>query len=165
MYYYEFGYTSCEDSGIIMMMHKRSFKKHQFNKMIYDCSLDVARMYFAKEREVYKEIREDESDYSSPRRKYAYEDEHITITFTDIYKEVAELMCERYGFDIPKAKQSWLAFGWANLRKKDDWKDYGDNAGLQNKISRAIIKELGKYEDTHVAYEKWKAEQETTKID
>ena len=153
MFYYEMGYGSPEDSEVVTLMHKRSFRKHEYNKMIYDCSMDAARIYFTEEQKQFKEIRESKDNHGT-RREYMYEDKHIRISYTDIYEKVAELMCERYGFERPKVKQSWLAMGWDNLRNNNDWKSYGANARLQNKISRAIIDEFGAYEDTSIAYKK-----------
>jgi hypothetical protein len=132
MYFYEIGYGSCEDSGVIQLIHDRSFRQYQFNKMVFECAIEAAKSYFQERVKDYTEFNESkESD------RY-WDERTISINWSEIYEKTAELMCEKYNFVIPKPKCTFWGWGWANLREKGSWKGFCGKNRLQNKISKEI---------------------------
>jgi hypothetical protein len=154
MYYYEVGYYSMEDSGVQMLMHKRSFRKHQFNAMIFESSLEAARRYYADKLQEGEE-RLKRGNVMHPLRLTK---DFIDIRLDELYSPIADIMCEKYGFEKPKVKAKFWGFGWSDLRKTNDWKE--NRSRLQRKISKAIVAELGECKDSWEAYKEEKATSE-----
>lgn len=132
MYFYEIGYGSHEESDVVYLMHKRAFKQHQFNKAILECSIAAAEARYDSIGESYDEYSKEEPG--------KWDRDTICITYADIYQDVADLLCERYGFQRVPVRYRFWAWGWSDLRSIYKEKHGGR---LQRKIARAVVSKLG----------------------
>ena len=145
MFYYQVGYGSWEDSGVVWLMHKRSFRQYQFKKMLFDCAIECAKKYHADEVESYDKLN---ADYISEGDSddAVYDETSVDISWRDIYKQSADLMCEKYGFKKPQIKAEWFGSGWYNMLNKFDMKHNCPKDRFHSKMARKL-QELFVYVD------------------
>lgn len=137
IYYYSFGYGSEEDSGYATLMHEKLYSEEEYYDMIYEASIEAAMDYYKKQQALYAEFREDKEDVLDTD---CWEDCTITIDYYEIYERTVDKLCELFGFVQPTYVRGWSAYGWGNLRSKED---QGRNDKLQDRISDAVIKRIG----------------------
>lgn len=151
LYFYKVGYYSYEDSGDVSMSHSRKIPKREYRNMIVEATLEL----LLNRRDMVSWLDTDEGDYhdyekkryeKNDRRKidgkeYATLEEYLEdrgykqySRFSDIYRAVANLMVELYGFEMVEYEQEEFVDGWGAICDKD--RSFGEDDILLNRIMK-----------------------------
>lgn len=128
---YSVGYGSYEDSGAVLIEHEAKFSNAEFESMIAQVAPDAYRAAYAREEEQKKEFKARYEEAGLP-----VEPDRVFLTFANIYRDVAVLLCERFGFREAVMNAEFCAFGWAALDVRDDWKS--ERAPEVERLTKAL---------------------------
>ena len=150
-YLYKMGYYSYEDSGVVVLSHNRQIPKKEFRNMFVEATLEL----LLNRRDMVSWLDTDEGGYhdyekkryeTGDRRKadgkeYATLEEYLEergykyySRFSDIYRQVALLMAELYGFELVEYEQDESVDGWGAICDKD--RSFGEADVLLNRIMK-----------------------------
>ncbi len=106
MYSYQIGYHSEEESGYIELCHYRKFEDNEIEELVTAASLEVIREQL-KNKKRYHIL--------------------INISFSDIYREVADYMCIHNEFEKVIYTSKCSIYGWGSLREPDYFHHGGES--------------------------------------
>jgi len=150
-YLYRIGYYSEEDSAEIVLIHERKISKKEFRNMFVEATLEI----LLNRRETVNWFNSPEGGYSDYSKKQFIENtyikhegkEYVTMeeyleerghqkwtNFSHIYKEVASIMVELYGFEIAVYDQDEAVNGWGGIC--DENRNFGKDDPLLNRIMK-----------------------------
>ncbi len=129
MYFYSVGYCSYEDSDYIALVHQEKYSDDEFFDVIY------STLPFVVEK-LKKDLLIEEYEYDWFYDKL---DKMLNISFRCLYKIIAEVLVEKFGFEKVEYQSELILFGWPNIMQEKDW-DYDNHK--YNKIVELIRKEL-----------------------
>jgi len=153
-YLYRVGYYSYEDSGDVVLSHSRKIPKREFRNMFVEATLEL----LLNRRDMVGWLDTDEGDYHDYEKKRYEEDtynryegkEYVTIEeyleergskyfthFSNIYRAVASLMVEMYGFELVEYEQDEAVDGWGAICDKD--RSFGEDDILLNRIMKKFL--------------------------
>lgn len=155
MYFYLLWYGSYEDSGKISLTHTEEFDKKQFEDKVVKATVELLvnrrgdyNFLYADEGEIAASERAflekcyeegtvaDDIDYSKTTKEdyvQKFADKYYTH-FSEIYVEVANLMCEMFGFKILNYTQETGCDGWGGI--VDPNRHFGQDDDLLNSIAK-----------------------------
>lgn len=150
-YLYRIGYYSYEDSGEVVLSHNRQISKREFRNMFVEATLEL--LLNRRELCCWLDTPEGEyHDYDKEKflndtyrrhegKEYATIEEYLKergsqyfTHFSDVYKQVANLMVEMYGFELVQYEQSESVDGWGAICDKD--RSFGEEDVLLNRIMK-----------------------------
>lgn len=150
-YLYRIGYYSYEDSGVVVLSHKRKISKREYRNMFVEATLEL----LLNRRDVLGGLRTDEGEYHEFEKERYTDDtytrvdgkEYATLEefleeretknytrFSNIYRAVAVIMVEMYGFEFVEYEQDEWVDGWGAICDKD--RSFGEDDILLNRIMK-----------------------------
>jgi len=150
-YLYKIGYYSYEDSAEIVLIHERQIPKKEFRNMFVESTLEL----LLNRRELCCWLDTPEGDYHDYEKKNFTDDTYTRYEgkeydnieefleerghkhwthFSEIYKHVANLMVEMYGFKLAEYEQDESVNGWGGIC--DNNRSFGEDDILLNRIMK-----------------------------
>jgi hypothetical protein len=154
-YLYRIGYYSHEDSGSAVMTHSRKIPKKEYRNMFVEATLEI--LLNRRDSVTWLDTAEgDYHDYDKEKflddsytryegKEYATIEEYLKergyqyfTHFSDIYREVAVVMVELYGFELVEYEQDEWVEGWGGICDTD--RSFGKDETLLNRIAKKFWK-------------------------
>ena len=150
-YLYKVGYYSFEDSGDVVLSHSRKISKREYRNMFVEATLEL----LLNRRDMVTWLDTDEGEYHDYDKEKFINDtyrrhdgkEYATLEefleergsvnytrFSDIYRAVANLMIELYGFKLVEYEQDEAVDGWGAICDKD--RSFGEGDVLLDRIMK-----------------------------
>jgi len=137
MYFYQLGYSSYEESDSVSLSHEKKFSKEEFNNFFIEATLEL--LLNRRDRHVQLETEEGEirnrdfclklleknsNDFKLEENetKEDFIEKHghrYWSRFNYIFRDVVEIMIEKYDFKKIKYTQSSFVDGWGKIVKKE----------------------------------------------
>jgi len=142
MYLYRIGYYSYEDSGEVVLLHKKKISKKVFRNMFVEATLEL----LLNRRDLpFCDSRLDEGEWKGnlgkEYKKIFPKDDEISFNYTkfySIYTGVAKIMVELFGFELAQYEQVEEVDGWGGI--VDPNRDFGEEDELLNTIRKKYWK-------------------------
>lgn len=115
MYFYRIGFYSYEESNYLVVFSEKKYTKEEFNKLVIDIAAPIV---LEQQKKNVLQVEEDIAEFKKENLKYDAEsmrENAKSVTWDSVYREVAEVLCLKYGFNMLEYQAEFSLFSWSNI--------------------------------------------------